>query len=201
MSHATTAQAALNQRDTAYPVMIAALVATAAGLTGILSGSTEAESWQLAARYTARTGAAFFLIIFLAAPLSRSPLAAGIQVVSSNRRAWGLAFATAHFIHLAFLTSYFALTGQTPPTVTVAVGGPAYVLILLMTLTANDWSQKVMGRGWTALHTVGLFYIWFVFTASYANRLDDPDRMWIGIVGSALFWSALALRIIWRKRG
>ncbi|MEO0961218.1 MAG: hypothetical protein AAFY01_02230 [Pseudomonadota bacterium] len=201
MSQATAVSVAPHTYDQAYPVMIAALVATAAALTGIFSGNTEAESWQLAARYTARTGAAFFLIVFLAGPLSRSPVGPGIEFLSKNRRAWGLAFATAHFIHLAFLTSFFVISGQSPDPLTVAIGGAGYAVLLMMTMTANDASQRVMGHGWTVIHTAGLFYIWFVFAASYGVRLTNPDSIWIGAIGSTLFWSALMVRIIWRKRG
>jgi len=188
-------------QPSAYPVVLAALIATTAALAGIQSGATEADSWQLAARYTARTGAAFFLIVFLIGPLSSSSLAPGIGFLTGNRRAWGLAFATAHFIHLGFLTSYFVITGETPPLLTLVIGGAGYTVLLMMTLTANDWSQRVLGRGWSALHTGGLFYIWFVFAASYGVRLTDPERFWIGVVGTACFWSALTVRILWRTRG
>ena len=32
-----------------------------------------------------------------------------------------------------------------------------------------------MGRGWHWLHLVGIHYIWFIFFASYAKRIADPD--------------------------
>jgi len=54
---------------------------------------------------------------------------------------------------------------------TLIGGGLAYVFIATMTATSFDRSAAWLGaRAWRRLHTVGMYYIWFIFFISYAPR-------------------------------
>ncbi len=177
------------------PVIAAAVIAASAVAAGLLSGGISAEGWLLAARWTARVGAAFFVIVFIIGPVWRTGAAPWIAPMMRARRHWGLAFAAAHTIHLAALTTFFLVSPLEVAAITIIFGGFAYVLILAMSATSNRLSKRAMGRWWDRLHLFGMIYIWVIFTQSYAGRLADPESLWIGIIGTSLFAVAMLLRI------
>jgi sulfoxide reductase heme-binding subunit YedZ len=75
---------------------------------------------------------------------------------------------------------------------------PFYV----MALTSTDGWQRRLGRWWGRIHHFGIYYIWFIFTASYAGRAfgADPDKKLVGIVFGSIMLAALALRLWPRRR-
>lgn len=177
------------------PLVLAGIAATAALAFGLSTGETQLEGWQLAARYTARVAASIFLLVFVTGPVWRGFRAGWVAPFIRNRRYWGLGFALAHIIHLGALTTFFVVSPEDPALITILAGGLAYVLIVAMAATSNNWSQRTLGRWWHRLHLMGMIYIWIIFAQSYAGRLEDPERIWTGIVGSSLFAAALLLRI------
>lgn len=177
------------------PVLAATVIALAATAAGLAAGETSVEGWQLAARWTARTGAAFFLIVFVIGPVWRMGGAPWITPFMRIRRHWGLAFAAAHTIHLGALTTFYAVSPLEVTAITIIFGGFAYALILAMSATSNRLSKRAMGRWWDRLHLFGMIYIWAIFTQSYAGRLADPESLWIGVIGTSLFVAAMLLRI------
>lgn len=177
------------------PLLLAAFTATTAMAFGLSTGQTQLDGWLLAARYTARVAAVFFLLVFVAGPIWRGFKAGWIAPVMRNRRYWGLGFALAHIIHLGALTTFFVVSPQAPSLITMLGGGLAYVLIVALAATSNNWSQRTLGPWWHRLHMIGMIYIWIIFAQSYAGRLEDPERIWTGIVGSSLFAAAMLLRI------
>ena len=177
------------------PVIAATIIALAAAAAGLVAGDTTVEGWQLAARWTARTAAAFFLIVFVIGPVWRMGGAPWITPFMRIRRHWGLAFAAAHTVHLGALTIFYAVSPLEVTTVTVIFGGFAYVLILAMSATSNRLSKRAMGRWWDRMHLFGMIYIWVIFTQSYAGRLADPESLWVGVIGTGLFVAAMLLRI------
>ena len=47
-------------------------------------------------------------------------------------------------------------------------GGLAYLFIAAMSVTSFDHTRQWLGiKRWKQLHTIGSYYIWFVFTQSY----------------------------------
>lgn len=51
-------------------------------------------------------------------------------------------------------------------------GGLAYVFVVLMLLTSFDaFSRFLSSRQWTLLHTIGGYWIWFIFIKSYYKRV------------------------------
>lgn len=188
----------LNQRSTPLLAgLIAGLVAVAAAF---LVGGSNADIALHAARWTARTALPLFLVAFLASSLLRLWPNDTTRALMRRRRQWGLGFALAHTIHLKALAINVLVFGPSRDPETLVGGGLAYVFILLMALTSNDWSVKRLGRWWKWLHVVGVHYIWLIFTLSYAGRLADPDKFVTGAVFTPVMLGALALRLYARRR-
>lgn len=160
------------------------------------------EGWLRAARYTARLSFLIFLVPFLASSLVYWFPSPATRWMRAKRRHLGLSFALAHFIHLGALTGYSILAARMPHIVTLLGGGSAYLLILLMALTSNDWSVRALGpKAWGWLHWIGLYDIWFIFAFSYFGRVtklepQEPRVIYIVLFGLAV--SALLIRIATR---
>ncbi|OHD03847.1 MAG: hypothetical protein A2885_20405 [Sphingopyxis sp. RIFCSPHIGHO2_01_FULL_65_24] len=189
----------LDRRGTPLLIGLAAgLVAVGAAL---LAGKGAPQEALLAARWTARAAAPVFLVAYLASTLWRLWPGAITAALLRRRRQWGLGFALAHTIHLAaLLVNIIAFRPR--PVATLVGGGLAYAMIYLMALTSNDASQRLLGRGWTWLHRIGIHYIWLIFFISYASRAihADPAYHVEGRILAPLFLVALALRLYAQRR-
>jgi DMSO/TMAO reductase YedYZ heme-binding membrane subunit len=162
---------------------------------------TDALGWQLAARYTARTSFALFLIVYLIAPVATimPEFASGLKGL---RRGLGLAFAGAHFVHLGALVTYFQVSGDTPKLSTLIGGGLAFVLIGLMAITANDAAIRKLGAAnWRRLHLFALHYVWLIFVITYAGRVARSPDMPEYVALLALALAALVVRLAARLPG
>lgn len=150
----------------------------------------------MAARYTARLSFSLFLIVFLVAPAVRVIGGSWLRTALRERRGLGLAFAAAHFTHLAALISALLALGEPPALLTVVFGGFGYVLLAAMALTSTDGAVRRLGpRTWRRLHSVGLYYLWFIFTYTYFGRvMRSPETVeyWV-LLTTAL--GALAFRL------
>ena len=177
-----------------------AMLAVGAVAAGHALGNDPATDALLGARYTARASFALFLIVYLAGPLATLKPSPAARRVARHRRWWGLAFAAAHFVHLAALIRFFVASGEEPSPITVVGGGFGYVLLAAMIATSNDRAQRALGAYWGQLHTLGLHYLWSVFAFSYFGRLFDPARREQGVAGLALAVIALAVRIAAARR-
>jgi DMSO/TMAO reductase YedYZ heme-binding membrane subunit len=180
--------------------IIATLCALAAvGACSIISASIvafpEVDGWHHAARYTARFSFALFLIVFLVRPWHELWRSNATRWMMRNRRALGLAFATAHFIHLYALTRFRVGSEQIPNLGGQLIAGvTAYVLLTAMTVTSNDTAVRTLGpRAWKYLHTVGIYWIWFFFLEVYVTRIASGQLFYIPFALIAL--AALGLRI------
>lgn len=178
--------------------LVAGLLAVALGL---LAGGDAAERAGLAARWTARAALPLFLVAFLASALVRRWPGDVTRALLRRRRQWGLGFALAHTIHLAALAVNVIVYAPGRTWQSLIGGGLAYAMIFAMALTSTDGWQRRLGRWWRRLHLFGIYYIWFIFTASYAGRAfgDDPDKRVVGIVFGLILVAALALRLWPRK--
>lgn len=167
----------------------AALCALSAGVAGTIIGVSLAsypdgtEGWLHAARYTARFSFLVFTIVFVARPWHQLWPSPTTRWAVRNRRSLGLAFATAHFIHLYALTRFSVLAERMPSAVTLVFGGAAYVLLAAMVATSNEASVRGLGaRNWKRLHTAGMYWLWFIFFQSYGGRLAGGDVFFAGFV-------------------
>lgn len=184
------------------PLLIGLVAGLLAVALGLLAGGDAAERAGLAARWTARAALPLFLVAFLASALVRRWPGDVTRALLRRRRQWGLGFALAHTIHLAALAVNVIVYAPGRTWQSLIGGGLAYAMIFAMALTSTDGWQRQLGRWWRRLHLFGIYYIWFIFTASYAGRAfgDDPDKRVVGIVFGSVLIAALALRLWPRKQ-
>lgn len=162
--------------------------------------STEEALLELT-RLTARTSVFFFIAAFSASALLKLTAASTARLMVLNRRHLGLSFALAHFIHLGVLVAYFQTTGEDPGLVRIYGGGAAYLMIGLMALTSNDYSQRILGRNWRRLHMAGSWYVWIVFLNSYLGRtVEGREPVWVfaGITMVLILVAALRMLVLLR---
>lgn len=173
-----------------------ALIAIALGLAVFGTGD---DGWSAATRWTARWSLIPFVLAFAASGLL--PRVHGLaRDLLRNRRGLGLAFATAHFIHLFAIVTYFTVSGLPVPMIAVIGGGFGYLLILAMAVTSTDAAQRAMGAWWKRLHRVGIWYVFLIFTNSYAGRVADfRNHGAEGVYGIILLLLALGFRF-WPRR-
>ncbi len=159
------------------------------------------ERALLAARWTARAAMPVFLVTYLASSLVRLRPSDLTRALMRRRRQWGLGFAIAHTIHLAALLINIIIY-RPRPLDSLIVGGIAYSAIYVMALTSTDTAQRRMGRWWKRIHTFGIHYAWFIFTASYALGAlgDDPQYLLAGWTLMIVMIAAFGVRILARRK-
>jgi sulfoxide reductase heme-binding subunit YedZ len=180
---------------TSTAVILALMVATVA-----IDGTGE-EGIRAVIRLTARTSVLLFTAAFAASALRRLWPTDLTRWLRHRRRQVGLSFAASHGLHLLaivalavrFPASFWANT----KTITLVVGGLGYVFVLLMAITSNDASVRLLGgRRWSALHTTGAYLLWFIFAQAYVPRgLMSPAYAPLAV----LVVGALGLRLLARR--
>ncbi|HEY0682722.1 MAG TPA: hypothetical protein VGD45_10355 [Steroidobacter sp.] len=162
-----------------------------------MTASAPVEGIRGIIRATARTSFALFSLAFTASAARHFWPNAWTRWQLRNRRYLGVSFAVSHFVHLLAILAL----GRIAPaelaahadSVTWIFGGIAYVFIALMTATSFDATARLIGRrAWTTLHTVGSYYIWFIFANSYLSRAAIIPAY---IPAAALIVFTLGLRI------
>lgn len=190
-------------RAVSTPALIGltALVAAAITAYGYAEfGGWNAEGAGAAARYTARFSFPIFIAAWSASALAILWPGGWRSVMLRRRRAIGLSFAAAHFVHLAALLVVVLVFGAERSMATIYGGGFGYVMVALMALTSNDWSVRRIGsRNWKVLHTFGALVIAVIFAVSYAGRLDI--KPWLAIPALSLLGGAVLLKAAaWIKK-
>jgi methionine sulfoxide reductase heme-binding subunit len=179
-------------------VGLATAGALAAIAIGFALGPTREDQWLLATRYTARFAFPIFLVAFTASAWARLLRGERTRELVRQRRGIGLGFAAAHTVHLGALATYNVLIANVPSVVTLAGGGVAYLAMYAMAATSNDASVRRLGRNWKRLHSFGAYWIWGIFTFSYATRVARGSLFFVPELALAL--AALALRFTVRRR-
>ena len=181
-------------------ITVALCAVAAAGATCIIAESVTGsavptEGWRHAARYTARFSFLIFLAVFVARPWHQLWPSQTTRWAVSQRRALGLAFATAHFVHLYALTRFRTESGQMPNFGVQLVGGiGTYVLLAAMVATSNDASVHLLGmRNWKRLHSIGIYWIWVFFLEVYVVRIAAGNLFFVPFALAAV--AALAFRV------
>ncbi|MCW5889853.1 MAG: hypothetical protein KIT14_04810 [bacterium] len=176
----------------------AAVAGAGAILLGLSAGPTPIDGWRLAARWTARVSFLLFMPVYVASAWYRLAPGAASRGLMRRRRAAGLAFATAHTLHLAALVTFVVLSGKPPEPITIVVGGGAYLTMFAMAATSTDAAVRRLGRSWKRLHAFGIHYLWFVFAFSYYGRVAKGDATYVPLLALAL--GGLGLRGVARWR-
>ncbi len=175
------------------------IAVAAAGALTICAGSALApgsfeERLSMATRLTARWSALWFLAVFVARPLHQA-FGGFWTALTRQRRYVGLGFAAAHTIHGIAFTWLLVSTSVTRSLLVYIGGGLGYVLMFAMAATSSDAAMRTLGRNWKRLHTIGIWWLWFVFTFSYFNRIARSETRLLGAVMTALFVAAALLRV------
>lgn len=189
-------------RRVSTPTIIAVSTLAAAAIAALgfmLEGGWTADGAAAAARLTARFSFFWFITAWSASALAKLWPGGWRGVLLRRRRAVGLGFAAAHFVHLGALL-IAVLVFATPRSLTTIYGGGfGYVMVALMALTSNDWSVRTLGpRNWKLLHTIGGIVIAAIFFTSYLGRLED--KPWLAIPTLTLLGGAVLLKFAaWMK--
>jgi sulfoxide reductase heme-binding subunit YedZ len=133
------------------------------------------EGLRLVIRATARTSVVLFGLAFSASSLRRLWPSEATRWLLANRRYLGVSFATSHLAHLLAILALVGWSGSrlvaAAGPVTLVLGGIGYGFIAAMAATSFDRSAAWLGaRRWKRLHTVGGYYLWFIFFATFAPR-------------------------------
>lgn len=179
---------------------LAALLAAAAVVHGVLSAPDVVGSWQMAARYTARFSFLVFVVVYGASAWHRLAPSAVSRWVMRRRRSLGLAFATAHTIHLAALVQFSRERGEVPELLTLVVGGGAFLAMYVLAATSNDAAVRWLGGArWQRLHRFGVHYLWFVFAFTYLGRMGRDPTFFAPLLALAV--GVFGLRLVaWRAK-
>lgn len=149
-------------------LVVAGLMVAILGVDGV-----EEAGLRATVRASAQTSFVLFISAFSASSLYAMWPAPVTRWMRRNRRYLGVSFAASHFIHLIAIVALALQLGDQfkADSVTVVGGGLAYVFIAAMTATSFDRTAAWIGPvAWRRLHTVGSYYIWFIFFTSYAPR-------------------------------
>lgn len=140
-----------------------------------MTASAPVEGVRGIIRVTARSSFALFSLAFTASAAHHFWLNAWSRWQLRNRRYLGVSFAFSHGVHLLAILALGRIApaelAAEADAVTWIFGGLAYVFIALMTATSFDSTARLISpRAWSTLHTVGAYYIWFIFANSYLSR-------------------------------
>jgi DMSO/TMAO reductase YedYZ heme-binding membrane subunit len=184
-----------------WPIVLAVAVAIFVMNAGLHTDGEDFERWQLASRWTARAGFPFFIIAFVASSMVVLRSGQISRTLMRSRKWWGLAFASAHTVHLYALLNFIKVSPVEMNLIGLLPGFALYGVIYAMAATSWPWAYKALGRNWKRLHKTGMYLIWGVFTAAYIGKTMDPDLRQAGSILLAVALAALALRIMaWRKQ-
>ena len=125
------------------------------------------------------------------------------QPIRQRAREFGLAFASAHLIHLG-LVGWLVHVGATPPLGTFVFFGIAVMWTYLLALFSIQALQRSLhSAGWWLLRAVGLNYIAYAFAVDFLRYPEFGSiKYWAGylpfavlsIIGPLLWIAAFALR-------
>ncbi len=191
------------ERFISTPTVIAlsALGALGVGLFGYaMEGGWSADGAAAGARLTARFAFPWFVAAWSASALARVWPGGWRTIALRRRRAIGLGFAAAHFVHFAALLIATLVFAQPSALDKVIGGGVGYVFVAAMALTSNDQSVRLLGaRNWKLLHATGGYIIALIFAVAYLGRLETAP--WLAAGALTLLGAAASLRLTaWAKR-
>ncbi|MFD2263055.1 hypothetical protein ACFSM5_09165 [Lacibacterium aquatile] len=177
-----------------------ALAGLFVGTLPFLSMPLDQETANAAARMTARWSFCWFILAWSASSLATLWPGGWRETFLRHRRAVGLSFAGAHFVHAGFFLIAIFGFGVERPLATYLGGGFVYLLIAAMAATSNDASVRWLGwKRWKLLHAIGGWAALAVFSSSYAGRI--PDMPVLGVTSVGIILTAVLLRgLAWRKR-
>ncbi len=166
----------------------------------LLSQGLDEENLRVLIRWTARSAATLFMIIFGLSSVRYVFKDRLSTLLLPYRPHLGLVFGTIHIYHLLFLV---ALQQTVHPVFTLAKttsligGGIAYGLLLAMMVTTFPrFKARLSIRQWKTLHLIGGYWLWILFFRSYTRKAFVFGE-WEGYLLFIPLLVVLALRL-WR---
>jgi len=138
------------------------------------SGFNE-QSIRINIRLSAKISLVCFCVAFSASSLYVVYKSSFSQWLLVTRKYFGVSFAMIHLIHLFFLIllhHYFHPVFILRPPITIALGGLAYLFLVLMLLTSFERISNFVSRNtWKRIHLYGGYWILIVFSNSIYGRV------------------------------
>jgi len=146
-------------------------------------------------------------LYFLCLTLAVTPLRrlTGLNALNRFRRMLGLFtffYASLHFLTFIWFDHFFDLAEMVSDILKrpfIAMGFSAFVLLVPLALTSNDFMLRKLGRRWSVLHRLiyliailALLHFWWM----RAGKHNFAEPLVIGAVVAVL----LVLRLIWLRR-
>jgi len=179
-----------------HPYRSATLLLLACAAGAAIGFGTGVEGLQALTRYTGRAGFALFAFVFVLSPWSRLWPGELVRGAIRRRRHLGLAFAYVHSVHLIVLLTYVRASGAELVPSRLAGGIAGYTAMAVMAATSNAAAVRKLGpRLWRRLHTICLYYLWFVFFLTYLPRLlgKSPNAGAGPVEIAVSFWLVVAI--------
>jgi DMSO/TMAO reductase YedYZ heme-binding membrane subunit len=160
----------MDRVDTAEVGIIlgATLLNATIALSVFALAGTDSDGTELALRTTARVSFVWFMLAFVAAPLSQLYPGPIPDWLVRRRRALGVIFGLSMSIHVLCIRRLFLLHAPArPPMVTDAdfwIGIPGLVFVALLTITSAQALRRRLGPvAWGRLHRTGIWVVWTIF--------------------------------------
>lgn len=131
--------------------------------------------WHAAVRATAVFAYPFWLAAFVAGPLARLVPGDATRALLQRRRAVGLAYFVAQYVHLAAILGLARVEPALLEDAALVYGGGfGFVMIGLMAATSNDAAVRRLGaRGWRRLHGLGQLTVALIYLSTYGGRIAE----------------------------
>lgn len=173
------------------------VLGTATVLVGIIAFSGwEEESLRMSIRLSARISGILFAFAFGASSLRFFIDVKFSRWLLANRKYVGISFAIIHLIHLLLLLGLqyaFHPVFEKAAISSLIGGGMAYAFAVSMLITSFPrYADHLSQRSWQVLHTLGGYWIWFIFFKSYWKRVMTETEYLPLVI---LFAMVLILRI------
>lgn len=162
----------MNKWSILYTVI--GLFITSTILVFMLAGWSE-DVLRLPIRASARIAVVLFCLAFGASSLKKYFPNSYTQWALKNRKYLGVCFAVMHLIHLAglvILQQTFHPVFDQAATISLVGGGLAYFFVVIMLWTSfSKFKNLLPGKSWIMVHTIGGYWIWFIFIRSYGRSV------------------------------
>lgn len=173
-------------------VLVTRLCATPGGKLGVALGAT--ARWSFLLFWLASTGGALTTLF-----------GSRFQALAHRARDFGLAFASAHLVHLGLVAWLYQVAPSPPPRSSLIFFGIAAIwTYALAILSIKRLSAGLNPRLWRAVRTLGVEYIALAFLVDFdknlfdggvANFLAYAPFLALAIAGPLLRLAALAKRL------
>jgi hypothetical protein len=153
----------------------------AAGMLALLMLSVKGvneSGLDIGLQTTARLSFFLFSCAFIGSPLA-TLFGPSFGWLKARGRQLGLAFASAHLVHLA-LVAALCLIGAAPPIASFILFGIAAAwTYILAALSAGSLQRRLSPRLWRALRTVGMGYIMYAFAVDFLRVKPAFSVKWL----------------------